>query len=401
MIARHLDWLQANGGAGFAINWHGPAGFVNDTLQQHFLPAISGFPGLEFCIHYDPYIRWGLPMPDFTRDAAAVATWRADARYMARSIMPHPRYAHVDGRPLLFVYLTRAIEGLSNLESFVDIARDEAARAGHDGVYLVLGEIWWIPTDESPVNIEIIRSIRAPRTRVGDAVYSYNLATEPERERVWEGNIRTFLGEAVRVYEDYRNLMNERGAGSRQIITTLMPRFDNTVLRMLQGGPPGMNIGPWRGYGGVDFEEDVAVILEKLSTSFERVRGSSTIALVTSWNEWPERSALEPSRAGIDKDGLPTPRDAYLAGLGNAVAAFPPPRDPALRRDSPSAPHTGRRSDPQPRHTLEERAVSALQAVEAALQASSLTARQTEHVNVWQVSGGRVAYRSELRAGRR
>ncbi|HEX9699778.1 MAG TPA: glycoside hydrolase family 99-like domain-containing protein [Acidobacteriota bacterium] len=389
-IAQHLGWLDANGGAGFTVNWHGPEGFVHQTLQDHFIPEIGGFPGQEFCIHCDPFIRWGLPMPDFTRDQTAAVLWRGDARHIARSFMSHPQYARVNGRPLLFIYLARAIEGLDSLEAFVEIVRDEVAEAGHPGVYLVLGEAWWIPANETPVNLEIIRSTRAPRTRVGDAVYSYNLATEPEHERIWRGNIRTFLGEAGRVYKDYRNLMDARGAADRQVITTLMPRFDNTLLRRLEGGPPGMNIGPWRGHAGLDFERDVAVVLDKLSTSFEPVRGDRTLMVVTSWNEWPERSALEPSFAGTDKDGLPAPRDAYLTALGGAVAAFPPPNDPGLR---PGGLSTSRRRG------LADRADALLQEVDVALDMSGLTSEQTENVTLRHVTGGRVAYRAQLAAG--
>jgi hypothetical protein len=390
-IAQHLGWLEANGGAGFTVNWHGPEGFVHQTLQDHFIPEIGSFPGLEFCTHYDPFIRWGLPMPDFSRDQAAAALWRGDARHIARSFMSHPQYARVNGRPLLFVYLARAIEDLANLEAFVEIVRDEVAGAGHPGVYLVLGEAWWIPANETPVNLEIIRSTRALRARVGDAVYSYNLATEPVHDQIWRGNIRTFLGEAGRVYKDYRNLMDARGAAGRQVITTLMPRFDNTVLSQLEGTPPGMNIGPWRGHAGFDFERDVAAVLDKLRTSFEPVRGNRTLMVVTSWNEWPERSALEPSSAGTDKHGIPAPEDAYLTAIGRAVAAFPPPNDPELRSGGLS---TSRRRD------LADRADELLREVDVALAMSGLTSAHTEKVTLRDVTGGRRAYRSQLAAGR-
>ena len=390
VIARHFDWLQANGGAGFTINWHGAEGFINDTVEQRVIPEISNHPGQEFCIHYDPFIRWGLPMPDFTTDAAARQTWRDDARHIARSFMPHPQYARVGAKPLLFVYLTRAIEGLSNLQAFVEIARQEAAAAGHSGIYLVLGEAWWIPTNEHPINIEIIRSRRAPRTRVGDAVFSYNLATEPVHELIWKGNIRTYLGEAQRVYKDYRNLMDERGAADKAVITTLMPRFDNTVLRVLEGGDPGMNIGPWQGYSGHDFEEDVSVVLDKLTPSFEPLRGTRTIMVVTSWNEWPERSALEPSTAGIDKDGIAAPLDDYLVGLGRAVAAFPRPNAPILRPGSWFA----------PAERFDEGAEELLEAIDVGVDMAGLTAAQTERVTQADVSGARVPFRALLAAGR-
>jgi hypothetical protein len=347
------------------------------------VPRLADFPGQEFCIHYDPYIRWGLPMPDFTADQAARALWRADARTITRNFMAHPQYARVGARPLLFVYLSRAIEGLDNLEAFIDIARAEAAAAGHPGIYLVLGEVWWIPTDETPVNIEIIKSVRAPRTRLGDAMFSYNLATEPVHGRIWRGNIRTFLGEAGRVYKDYRNLMDARGAADKQVITTLMPRFDNTVLRADQGGPPGMNIGPWRGYGGVDYRQDVNAVFRKLSTSFEPVRDGRTVVVVTSWNEWPERSALEPSAGAVDKDGLQTPRRDYLDALRDAVAAYPQPADPIFRAGG----------------ALGTRPAAALEDVDMALDLSALKAEDTEKVGLRDVTGGRARYRASLRAG--
>lgn len=383
VIARHMGWLEEGGGAGFTINWHGAEGFVHETVAAVFIPQIANFRGQEFCIHYDPYIRWGLPMPDFTSDQAARATWRSDARTIARDFMSHPQYARVGTRPLLFVYLSRAIEGLDNLEAFVDIARAEAAAAGHPGIYLVLGEVWWIPTDETPINIEIIKSVRAPRTRLGDAMYSYNLATEPVHERVWRGNIRTFLGEAVRVYKDYRNLMDARGAADKRLITTLMPRFDNTVLRADRGEPAGMNIGPWRGYGGVDYRRDVAAVFGKLSTSFEPVRDGRAITVVTSWNEWPERSALEPSGGAIDKDGLQGPRHAYLDSLRDAVATYPQPADPTFRAEG------GLATSP----------AAALEDVDMVLDLSSLRADDTEKVTPRDVTGGRLHYRAELVAG--
>jgi hypothetical protein len=408
VIAQHMGWLGSNGGAGFTLNWHGPAGFTHQTVEQYFIPELANFPGQEFCIHYDPYIRWGLPMPDFSRDAAAAATWRADARHMARAFMPHPQYARVDGRPIVFVYVARAIEGPANIEAFVDIIRDEAAAAGHPGVYLVLGEAWWIPVNETPENLEIIRSTRAPRTRLCDAVYSYNLATEPVHDRVWRGNVRSFMGEAGRVYKDYRNLMDARGAADRRVITTLMPRFDNTVLRVFEGGPPGMNMGPWPGYAGIDYQQDLTVIFHRLATSFEPVRGTRTLMVVTSWNEWPERSALEPSAPGIDKDGLPTPGDAYLTALGRAVAGFGQPRDPVLRvggrmptgaspahRDEWGEPPPGDDSARPPYRIAEPEPVDPLEAIATALDLSGLTAERTEHVTERDITGGRVRFRRQ------
>jgi hypothetical protein len=214
-------------------------------------------------------------------------------------------------------------------------------------------------------------------------MFSYNLATEPVHGRIWRGNIRTFLGEAGRVYKDYRNLMDARGAADKQVITTLMPRFDNTVLRADQGGPPGMNIGPWRGYGGVDYRQDVNAVFRKLSTSFEPVRDGRTVVVVTSWNEWPERSALEPSAGAVDKDGLQTPRRDYLDALRDAVAAYPQPADPIFRAGG----------------ALGTRPAAALEDVDMALDLSALKAEDTEKVGLRDVTGGRARYRASLRAG--
>ena len=378
VIDNHLGSLEDNGGAGFTVNWHGPTGFHHDALVNHFLPELRNHPGQEFCIHYDPFIRWGLPLPEFGSDAQNAATWRADARYMARSLMSDPQYARVDGRPLVFVYVTRAILRLRDLRAFVDIARQEAQDAGHSGLFLVLGEVWWIPTDVGPIDLEIIRARRAPRTRLGDAVYSYNLATPPELDKIWRSNIRTFMGEAGRVYKDYRNLMDNRGAPRVPVITTLMPRFDNTVLRAQAGKPAGSQIGPWLGHGGVDYKADVAVGLQKLSPSFEPVRGDRTIVVVTSWNEWPERSALEPAMPGVDKDNLPRPNDDYLVGLGQAVAGFSAGRpEPALR--------------PEWRADRER---EALESVALGLELASLGPERTERVTADQVSESRWFYRA-------
>ena len=110
----------------FLVEWIGPASdfgrsnparSVELALQQGFLPALEAAGGAaRFAILYDSAIifrrEFGFQPDRFDFDRpAARDRLVSDLIYLGERYFGHPQYLHLDGRPLVYLYLTRSFRG--------------------------------------------------------------------------------------------------------------------------------------------------------------------------------------------------------------------------------------------------------------------------------------------------
>ena len=79
-----------------------------------------------------------------------------DIAHIAERYFDHPNYLRIDGRPVLFVYLTRVLSRNGTLAEVVEAMRATAREAGHD-IYIVGDEVFGQP----PTSSEAIRLLDA------------------------------------------------------------------------------------------------------------------------------------------------------------------------------------------------------------------------------------------------
>ena len=83
------------------MSWWGPTSSSETTIHDYYLPH-PRFGELDFAIHYESKGRF----KDF--DNPDYSTFVDDFRYLAANYFGQPNYLKVDGKPVVFMYLTRA-----------------------------------------------------------------------------------------------------------------------------------------------------------------------------------------------------------------------------------------------------------------------------------------------------
>jgi hypothetical protein len=140
VVHRHMDWLVDYGVDVVALEWDGDP-LERLTLENVVIPTI-GERDLQFVLLYDMGVRLKL-RPDGTVDfddpenrdrlVADFAKFASSATYFG-----HPSYLRLRNRPVVYVYISRAMIGAAtNIRSAFDAAHEAARRAGFDGLYLV------------------------------------------------------------------------------------------------------------------------------------------------------------------------------------------------------------------------------------------------------------------------
>ena len=125
VIAQHLQWSrQANIGL-WVTSWWGP-NLREDTTTRNVILPHADLGDMKVAIHYETAgrVRFGL------------TGISSDMEHMCDHYFDHPNYYKVNGRPVVFVYVTRKLEQDGNLEPTILTMRTSASKCGHD-VYLV------------------------------------------------------------------------------------------------------------------------------------------------------------------------------------------------------------------------------------------------------------------------
>jgi glycoprotein endo-alpha-1,2-mannosidase len=125
VISRHFSWSrQANVGL-WVTSWWGP-GTVEDRNTLQILDH-DEIGDLKIALHYETSGRLGLG-----HSPAALSNVESDIAHMCENYFGHSNYYRVDGRPVIFVYLTRYLERVDMLAAVVFAMRNAANLCGED-----------------------------------------------------------------------------------------------------------------------------------------------------------------------------------------------------------------------------------------------------------------------------
>jgi glycoprotein endo-alpha-1,2-mannosidase len=140
VIHQQIEWAAEYGVDAFSIEWTTPRGVgldsMENTLDDVFLKSpnigkvrwaifydfglrLQGTPGLE---QYTDYIDFNKP--------AVYSTFVNDFRHFAQKYFNNPQYLTIDGRPVIYVWPSRAFRG--DIMGAVRDARQAVAEEGYD-----------------------------------------------------------------------------------------------------------------------------------------------------------------------------------------------------------------------------------------------------------------------------
>jgi len=129
VIAQHLRWSrQANIGL-WVTSWWGPGGREDRTTREVIMEH-EDVGDLKIALHYEST---GRVRPDEGYDTERVAP---DMEYICDTYFQHDNYYRIDGRPVMFMYISRHLNGMDKLEEVALIMRTVANKCG-ESLYLV------------------------------------------------------------------------------------------------------------------------------------------------------------------------------------------------------------------------------------------------------------------------
>jgi len=273
---RHILWAKQNGIDFFAVSWLGNGTWVDwilDTpdhtwdfdeidcnLKSGLLKA-RHMQNFNFCLFYETSIILSNANEhgkNFTK------IFVDDMVYAAQQYFSHPSYLRIDGRPVLFVYELPYLYQNSpiSVQALFDCVRLELTSTG--GVYLV-GDVGNNYTSPHNVNSSLLNCV--------DAVTSYFYALAYASEG-WQ-NITEY---ARTYYPMWRLVMNPKGI---RFIPNAYPGFNNTELENVSQP--------------VVLPPNETMFREMLTIAFNYADDYLKTVMITSWNEWLEATAIEPS----------------------------------------------------------------------------------------------------------
>ena len=277
VIAQHLQWSRAANVSLWVASWWGPGRREDTTLLQRILPH-EELGDMQVALFYETSGR----IPEF-EDMSNVS---ADIAHMAANYFDHANYLRIDGRPVLFVYLTRVLSRNGVLDEVVVRMRDAATDAGHD-IYIVGDQVFGQPTNSSALglldgvtNYDVYGSMGAQGYAGQQKVDAY-YAAQSKWQKLANAAGAAFVPAATPGFND-KGVRDGHPAVSRKLTKTSEP---GSLFRAM---------------------------LQQAASYTEPATGH--MLLVTSWNEWHEDTQIEPVVEAVptsldDSDG------AYSEGL--------------------------------------------------------------------------------------
>ena len=139
-IAQHLEWSRQANIKLWVTSWWGKNTREDKTTKKEILkhPDLGDH---RIALFYETTGR--------IKKAENYTTHRVvpDIEYICESYFNHPNYLRIDGRPVLFVYLTRKLETLGIMEDVIALMRYAAQKSGYD-IFIVGDHVFSTAPDE-------------------------------------------------------------------------------------------------------------------------------------------------------------------------------------------------------------------------------------------------------------
>lgn len=289
VIRQHLDWMRAYGIDFLVSSWWGQNSWEDVALRDHILPELED-TATRFTVYYESaYL--GFDAGGITFDADKEAQLVSDFDYLADTYLDHPNLLRVEGRPVVFLYLSRIYAGAYE-QAFARVRSRLLAR-GYD-LFLIGDEVDWGPASASHMQFL-------------DAVSPYIMYGNPSHEGYPVA--RDFFADVSVQAAAWEAVVE--GAG-KVVIPNVHPGFNTR-----SGADP--LPAPRR----IEPEAASTSMLETyIQVMKPFVDPALKMIMITSWNEWHEDTQIEPTvvtgptREDVSFDGRFYTQDFAYEGYG-------------------------------------------------------------------------------------
>jgi glycoprotein endo-alpha-1,2-mannosidase len=286
-VASHFQWAQQYGINTFIVSWWGPGSYEDTTIRDYLLPSPAIGP-TKVAAFYESLSL--LPVTngvvDFNNPAAGQKLL-ADVDYLARTYFSNPGYARVNGKPVVYFYVTRTWRG-DYTKAIADLRSTIKARYGYD-LYLVADEV---DPDGTPT---------PDRIRLFDAITSYTMYSSRQTPG-WPAD--TGLLPTIRArYDAFKQIADQFGVA---FIPDALPSFNDRGVRLAANHyvlPPEVDATTPPGTSSL-FSRMLDLDADYLDPNLRALN-------VTSFNEWHEDTQIEPTAAAPPSSGPATYTQGY------------------------------------------------------------------------------------------
>lgn len=281
VIAQHLAWSRFAGVDFWVASWWGPQKRTDVTLRDYVFPHTQ-LGDHKIALFYETTGRTS-GFTDYTNIGP-------DITYIAATYFDHPNYLKIDGKPVLFVYLTRVLTNNGTLQTTVATMRDAATTAGHE-LYVVGDQVFGSPPGtagdmaylDAVTNYDVYGSSGGKGYAGQQAVTNYYA-----KQSTWK-NVANSVGTSF--IPAVSPGFNDKGVrdGHDVLSRKLSAEADHGTLfdAMLQGAKPLA-------------QADMGYML-----------------MVNSWNEWHEDTQIEPLAASAPTSADDSGVNAYTSGYAH------------------------------------------------------------------------------------
>ena len=291
-VEQHISWCSRYGIDFLALDWWPGVSKINSVIPEVFLKA-RNIGDIEFCIFYESYgLGFKAEMGATVFSDETAEEFVADVLRMAELFFDHPSYLRINGRPVVFFYVTRTFFG-RYAEALARI-RTELRKKGHDP-FFIGDEIFWKVIATEPnragkkgvevVDLPVMTSRPQPeRIKLFDAITAYNMYESQFKHHAGHGAKSAFLKEVGDKYREYR----QAAPGSIALVPGLIPGYNDRGDR-----PNDANyVIPRQWDRGWEEGSFLAKSFEELGFRF--LDPGLNMIMITSFNEWNEDTMIEP-----------------------------------------------------------------------------------------------------------
>ncbi|MEX0977443.1 MAG: glycoside hydrolase family 99-like domain-containing protein [Pirellulales bacterium] len=282
-ISAHIDQSHQGNIDFWAVSWWGPQSSDDVTFRESILRHPRRAE-LKYAVHYESTGRLGsLSMPSFKNLVP-------DFRHLAEHYFADPNYLKLDGRPVVFMYVTRAYFNGQAARDAVAELRATMKSEFHLNPYLVGDDLFTGGVDPM-------------RARLWDAITDFDVYGTVLAQK---GSTSAAIAELAKVYDDARAAIAPLGVA---FIPTASPGFNDKGVR---GGHPAAPR-----YLVLDAKSPAGHLFQRMLRDVAVPRTdpkAKNILMINSFNEWHEDTQIEPAATAVRTHLDDSGKDRFTEG---------------------------------------------------------------------------------------
>ena len=291
VFLQHEWWAKEAGLRYLILDWWPTRARLQRRIRDYLGFAESTLSDVKISLHYefldlrqiDKKAIPGEPSYVVTLTDARVEKLRDDLVMLAKDLMAKPYFLRINNRPVIFLYATRHV--LGDVAGAIAYVRNEVRRETALELFLVADEAFYqvlFSDSKAGQRLGAVGEVNWERLRAFDGVTSYNPYETSRPLYGGEEGAELFLRD---VHKLNRHWARVAAAANLLFIPTALPGYNDRGVRLVKDHyvVPRQIGKDW--FLNLSLDSWVRPFLDR----------RAPLAAVTSWNEWNEGTAIEPT----------------------------------------------------------------------------------------------------------